>query len=116
PPSHHPPTQPPIQPTTTPPTQPATQPPIQTATQPSIQTATRTPIQNTTQPSIQTATHRPNPSRDRKGAWRTPALLLILLLAKLIMIWAHPAPLTAWSLLAYTWQDACVALAFAACE
>jgi glucan phosphoethanolaminetransferase (alkaline phosphatase superfamily) len=61
-------------------------------------------------------THRPNPSRDRKGASKAPALLLILLFAKLIMIWAHPAPLTAWTLLAYTWQDACVALAFAAFE
>ena len=47
---------------------------------------------------------------------RAPALLFILLLAKLIMIWGHAAPLTAWSLLAYTWQDAWVALAFAAFE
>ncbi len=44
------------------------------------------------------------------------ALLLVLLLAKLIMILPHPAPLIASSLLAYTWQDACVALAFAAFE
>ena len=57
--------------------------------------------------SVQASQARPNTST---------ALLLVLLLAKLIMIWPHAAPLTAWSLLAYTWQDACVALAFAAFE
>jgi arylsulfatase A-like enzyme len=47
-----------------------------------------------------------------KGA----SLFLVFVLAKLIVVWGHAAPLTAWSLLAYAWQDALVALAFAAVD
>jgi glucan phosphoethanolaminetransferase (alkaline phosphatase superfamily) len=42
------------------------------------------------------------------------ALFLVFLVAKMAMVWGHAAPLSAWSLVAYTWQDAMVALAFAA--
>ena len=45
---------------------------------------------------------------------RPASLLLILVLAKLAMIWGHAAPLTGWSAAAYIWQDVMVALAFAA--
>ncbi len=45
---------------------------------------------------------------------RSTALLLVFLLAKMAMVWGHAAPLSGWSLLAYVWQDALVALAFAA--
>jgi hypothetical protein len=47
---------------------------------------------------------------------RSASLLLVFLLAKLIVIWGHAAPITGWSLLAYVWQDVMVALAFAAFE
>ena len=46
-------------------------------------------------------------------AIRPASLLLILVLAKLAMIWGHAAPLSGWSVAAYTWQDVMVALAFA---
>jgi arylsulfatase A-like enzyme len=45
-----------------------------------------------------------------KGA----ALLLVFLAAKMAMLWGHAAPLSVWSPVAYVWQDAMVALAFAA--
>src|SRR5260370_2640664 len=45
---------------------------------------------------------------------RSAALLVVFLAAKIAMIWGHAAPLSAWSLMAYVWQDAMVALAFAA--
>ena len=47
-------------------------------------------------------------------AIRPASLLLILVLAKLAMIWGHAAPLNGWSVAAYVWQDVMVALAFAA--
>jgi len=45
---------------------------------------------------------------------RGASLLLVFLLAKTAAMWGHSAPLTGWSLMAYAWQDATVALAFAA--
>ncbi len=54
--------------------------------------------------------------RERTLLHRPAALLLIFLAAKIAMLWGHAAPLSAWSLIAYTWQDAMVALAFAACH
>jgi glucan phosphoethanolaminetransferase (alkaline phosphatase superfamily) len=45
---------------------------------------------------------------------RSASLLLVFVLAKAAMIWGHAAPLTGWWLVAYVWQDAMVALAFAA--
>ena len=48
------------------------------------------------------------------AAMRGASLLLVFLLAKLVVVWGHAAPLTVWSLVAYVWQDAMVALAFAA--
>ena len=41
------------------------------------------------------------------------SLLVVLLVAKLAMAWNHASTLTGWSLVAYTWQDVLVALAFA---
>jgi hypothetical protein len=43
------------------------------------------------------------------------SLLLVLVVAKVGMLWGHGVPVTLWSALAFTWQDAAVALAFAAC-
>jgi hypothetical protein len=64
---------------------------------------------------------RQTPARGGAGAFAcqpTPplpaALFLVLLVAKITMLWGHAAPLSAWSIIAYTWQDAMVALAFAA--
>jgi Sulfatase len=45
-----------------------------------------------------------------KGA----SLLLVFLLAKLVIVWGHAAPLTGWSLVAYARQDVMVALGFGA--
>jgi phosphoglycerol transferase MdoB-like AlkP superfamily enzyme len=44
------------------------------------------------------------------------SLLLVFLLAKLIVIWGHAAPITGWSALAWVWQDVVVALVFSAFE
>ena len=75
------------------------------------------PPAQTPQPDYAQGTaHRQWPGEPSSPEHLALALLPILLLAKLLMISAHPAPLTASSLLAYTWQDACVALAFAAFE
>jgi hypothetical protein len=41
------------------------------------------------------------------------SLLLVLLLVNLAMVLDHASSLTGWSLVAYTWQDVLVALAFA---
>ncbi|HET9308163.1 MAG TPA: sulfatase-like hydrolase/transferase [Candidatus Sulfotelmatobacter sp.] len=43
-------------------------------------------------------------------------MLLVFLLAKLVIVWGHAAPVTGWSLLAYVWQDVMVALAFGALD
>ncbi len=43
---------------------------------------------------------------------RSASLLLVFVLAKLVMVWGHAAPVTGWSLVAYVWQDVSVALAF----
>src|SRR6202162_1618109 len=45
---------------------------------------------------------------------RGASLLLVFLLAKLVIVWGHAAPLTGWSLVAYAWQDVMVALGFGA--
>jgi glucan phosphoethanolaminetransferase (alkaline phosphatase superfamily) len=45
---------------------------------------------------------------------RSASLLLVFVLAKLVIVWGHAAPVTGWSLLAYVWQDVMVALAFGA--
>jgi glucan phosphoethanolaminetransferase (alkaline phosphatase superfamily) len=45
---------------------------------------------------------------------RGAALLLVFLAAKMAMVWGHAGPLSAWSPVAYMWQDAMVAVAFAA--
>lgn len=45
---------------------------------------------------------------------RSASLLLVFVLAKLVTVWGHAAPVTGWSLVAYVWQDAMVALAFGA--
>src|ERR1700741_2169903 len=47
------------------------------------------------------------------AAMKGASLLLVLLFAKLAMAWGHASSLTGWSLVAYTWQDVLVALAFA---
>jgi len=47
---------------------------------------------------------------------RSASLLLVFVLAKLVIVWDHAAPVTSWSLLAYVWQDVAVALAFGAFE
>ncbi len=44
---------------------------------------------------------------------RAVSLLLIFLLAKLAVLWGHAVPRSGWSLVAYIWQDAAVALLFA---
>jgi hypothetical protein len=44
---------------------------------------------------------------------RGASLLLVFVVAKLAILWGHPPPLTAWSLVAYVWQDVIVALVFA---
>ncbi|HWB82882.1 MAG TPA: sulfatase [Bryobacteraceae bacterium] len=43
---------------------------------------------------------------------RAVSLFLIFILAKLIIVWGNAAPVTGWSLVAYVWQDAMVALVF----
>jgi phosphoglycerol transferase MdoB-like AlkP superfamily enzyme len=45
---------------------------------------------------------------------RSLSLLLIFLAAKTAILWGHAVPMTAWSLVAYVWQDVSVALAFGA--
>jgi len=47
-------------------------------------------------------------------AMRSASLLLVFVLAKAAMIWGYAAPVTGWWPLAYVWQDAMAALAFAA--
>ena len=47
-------------------------------------------------------------------AIRSGSLLVVLVAAKLAMVWGHSVPLTGWSLMAYVWQDMMVALIFAA--
>ncbi len=47
---------------------------------------------------------------------RGASLFLVFLLAKTAMVWGRAAPMTGWSLVAYVWQDAMVALAFAAID
>jgi glucan phosphoethanolaminetransferase (alkaline phosphatase superfamily) len=47
---------------------------------------------------------------------KSAGLFLIFVLAKLVVLWGQAAPLTGWSLVAYLWQDALVALAFGAFE
>ncbi len=44
---------------------------------------------------------------------RGASLLLVFLAAKLAVVWGHTAPLSGLALVAYMWQDAAVALAFA---
>ena len=46
----------------------------------------------------------------------TPALLIVLVAAKAIALAGHDVPLTAWSAIAFFWQDAAVVLVFAALE
>src|SRR5439155_14376218 len=50
------------------------------------------------------------------AAMKGTSLLLVLLLAKLAMAGGHASTLTGWSLVAYTWQNVLVALAFAGLE
>jgi glucan phosphoethanolaminetransferase (alkaline phosphatase superfamily) len=45
---------------------------------------------------------------------RCASLFLVFVLAKLAILWGNAVPLTIWSLVAYVWQDAMVALAFGA--
>lgn len=47
---------------------------------------------------------------------RGASLLLVFLVAKLAIVWGHFAPVTLLALVAYAWQDAMVALAFAALD
>jgi len=47
---------------------------------------------------------------------RAASLLLVFLMAKVAILWGHPVPLTACSLIAYAWQDVLVALTFAALD
>jgi glucan phosphoethanolaminetransferase (alkaline phosphatase superfamily) len=42
------------------------------------------------------------------------SLFLVFVLAKIFSLWGHAVPLTFWSMPAYIWQDAMVALAFGA--
>ncbi|MEO8592331.1 MAG: sulfatase [Candidatus Solibacter sp.] len=44
---------------------------------------------------------------------RGASLLLVFLAAKLAVVWGHAAPLSGLAMVAYMWQDAAVALAFA---
>lgn len=45
---------------------------------------------------------------------RCASIFMVFVLAKLAVVWGHAVPLTGWSLVAYVWQDALVALAFGA--
>src|SRR5579863_8078796 len=45
---------------------------------------------------------------------RSASLLAVFILARVAALWGHTPPITAWSLLAYVWQDVMVTLAFAA--
>jgi glucan phosphoethanolaminetransferase (alkaline phosphatase superfamily) len=47
---------------------------------------------------------------------RCASLFLVFVMARLVIVWGHAAPLTGWSLVAYVWQDAMVALAFGAVD
>jgi glucan phosphoethanolaminetransferase (alkaline phosphatase superfamily) len=40
------------------------------------------------------------------------SVFLVFVLAKIFSLWGHAVPFTLWSMLAYTWQDAIVALSF----
>ena len=50
----------------------------------------------------------------KSAGMRSASLLVVFILGKVLIVWAHPTPVTGWSLLAYVWQDVMVALAFAA--
>jgi hypothetical protein len=43
---------------------------------------------------------------------KSASLLIVLLVAKIAMVWGHAAPLSGWSVIAYAWQDVAIALAF----
>lgn len=47
---------------------------------------------------------------------KAAGLFLVLALAKAAALWGHTVPLSWWSPIAYLWQDAAIALAFAAAE
>jgi glucan phosphoethanolaminetransferase (alkaline phosphatase superfamily) len=47
---------------------------------------------------------------------RAASLLLVFLAAKMAIVWGHAEPLSPLALVAYMWQDAAVALAFAALD
>jgi glucan phosphoethanolaminetransferase (alkaline phosphatase superfamily) len=47
---------------------------------------------------------------------KSASLLLVFVLAKLMVVWGHAEPFTVWSLVAYSWQDVMLALAFGAFE
>jgi hypothetical protein len=47
----------------------------------------------------------------RSSTMRSASLLVVFILAKLVILWGHAAPVTGWSLVAYLWQDVMVALA-----
>src|SRR5580700_4829778 len=64
---------------------------------------------------IRFAAETDQPCATEPGApMRSASLLLVFVLAKAAMIWGHAAPVTGWWLVAYVWQDAMAALAFAA--
>src|SRR4029434_6167151 len=44
------------------------------------------------------------------------SLFTVLVLAKIAALWGRDIPLSAWTLLAYFWQDALIALAFGTLE
>ena len=50
----------------------------------------------------------------KSAGMRSASLLLVFVLAKLVIVWGHAAPVTGWSLLAYVWKDVMVSLAFGA--
>lgn len=47
---------------------------------------------------------------------KAAGLFVVLVLAKAAALWGHTVPLSWWSPIAYVWQDAAIALAFAAVE
>src|SRR5579862_4380967 len=47
---------------------------------------------------------------------KAPRLLLVFLAAKAFVLLGHSGPFSIWSLVAYTWQDVAVAVAFGVCE
>ena len=58
--------------------------------------------------------HRAAEASQPGAAMRSASSAPGLPAGKLAMVWGHAAPVTGWSLVAYVWQDAMVALAFAA--